>query len=270
MGKSASSQAQRIEADAANRFAALSEKFEQEGAPARKYVQDTNTALAGGDPTKLQEFNAPSISAIRGQFSNARTQIERELPRGGVLDQAKANLSTAEASNIGNLFTAGREAALGRLQGISQFATSAGLGANSGAVSAGNSLVQLASGQKSALGQGLGGLFSGAGAAVGGIKSSEVFKTDFGPGMKPAEALTKVLSASIESWRFQPWIDASGKRRNGFVLERVDPIFREPDGKTIDIQSTIGVLMGAIQAQQAQIEAQAEQIKDLSSRLGGK
>ncbi len=253
MGKGASRKAESTLGASADRFAALQEKLEAESAPQRKQVGNYFSDIISGDRQKATRALAPQIEATRAQFGQAGKAIERNLPRGGVQQQARSDIAQAEAGAIGNLYTGGVNEALARLASLSTWGTQAGISAGQGAVGAGGSLANLATGKSNSLWGGIG----KAGGAIGfglAMASSVVFKEDIKPmNLKNAASLSKrLLSQPLFEYT---WVDDSThKKCAGLILERSDPIFAHQDGESIDLQTLIGALVATVQQQQIEID----------------
>lgn len=252
MGKGASKAAESTLTSSASRFADLQEKLEAESAPHRQQVGNYFSDIISGDRQKATRALAPQIEATRAQFGQARKAIERNLPRGGVKEQAESDVAQAEAGAVGNLYTGGVNEALARLGALSTFGTQAGINAGQGAVSAGGALANLAGSKQSSLWGGIG----KAGGAIGfglAMMSSIVFKEDIKPlKLKDAAALSKrLLSQPLFEYT---WVgDSTNKRCAGLILERSDPIFAHQDGESIDLQTLLGALLATVQQQQLEI-----------------
>ena len=150
MGKSASKKAESSLGASADRFAALQEKLESESAPQRQQVGQYFSDIISGDRQKATRALAPQIEATRAQFGQAGKAIERNLPRGGVQQQARSDVAQAEAGAVGNLYTGGVNEALARLAALSTFGTQAGISAGGQGVGAGTSLAELGASQNAA------------------------------------------------------------------------------------------------------------------------
>jgi len=252
MGKGAGKAAQSTLTSAADRFATLQEKLEAESAPQRKQVGSYFSDIISGDRQKATRALAPQIEATRAQFGQARKAIERNIGRGGVQEQARADLGQAEAGAIGHLYTGGVNEALARLGALSTWGTQAGISSGQGAVGAGTALANLSTGQSSSLWGGIG----KAGGAIGfglAMMSSIVFKENVTPmKLKDAAALSKrLLSQPLFEYT---WIDdPQHKKCAGLIVERSDPIFAHPDGESIDLQTLLGALLATVQQQQIEI-----------------
>jgi len=121
-----------------------------------------------GSPQAQQQALGPSEGNISQAYQGAKQTIQNTLPQGGEKNLALAQLPTAQAGSIAQLYQGlGPQAAtqLGNLGlGVG------GLGVGSGGVGAqaGGTLTSLAGQQSLAKGQALGGLGQGLGAAAGG------------------------------------------------------------------------------------------------------
>lgn len=250
MGKSASKKAESSLGASADRFAALQEKLESESAPQRQQVGQYFSDIISGDRQKATRALAPQIEATRAQFGQAGKAIERNLPRGGVQQQARSDVAQAEAGAVGNLYTGGVNEALARLAALSTFGTQAGISAGGQGVGAGTSLAELGASQNAAAMGALGSMAGG----MGGMKSSKVFKEEIKP-MKLRDAA--FLSKRLLSQRLfeYTWVDdPQHKKCAGLILENSDPVFAHPDGESIDLQTLIAALLATAKIQQLEIE----------------
>jgi len=161
-GKSAGKAAQSALTQSTERALALSEKLEEQTEPARTIPIQKYRALVSGDPEATTQALAPSIQGIRQQFGQARQSIERSLPRGGTLEQARGDLAKGEAGTVGSLGPQMFSESLARLATLGVGGTQAGISAMGTGVQAGSALAGMA-GQ-----QARGGLFGGLGSMFGG------------------------------------------------------------------------------------------------------
>ena len=104
MGKKSSGRAAEAAlTESTERALGLSEKLERQTEPARTIPIQKYRQLVSGDPEVTTQALAPQIQGIRQQFGQARGSIERSLPRGGTLEQARGDLARAEAGTVGSL-----------------------------------------------------------------------------------------------------------------------------------------------------------------------
>jgi hypothetical protein len=258
MGKSAMKTAESSLGASAERFAALQEKLESESAPQRKQVGTYFSDIISGDRQKATRALAPQIEATRAQFGQAGKAIERNLPRGGVQQQARSDVAQAEAGAVGNLYTGGVNEALARLAALSTFGTQAGISAGGQGISAGSSLAELGAAQNAAAMGALGSF----GGGMGGFMSSMAFKDNIQMlELEEFEALKDALLATPlfkYTWKDDP----TGKQCSGVILERSDPIFAHPDGQSIDLQTLIGALLATVKQHQIEIEKLRESLRE--------
>lgn len=161
-GKSAGRAAQSALTQSTERALGLAEKLEEQTEPARTIPIAKYRALVSGDPEATTTAMAPAIQGIRQQFGQARKSIERSLPRGGALEQARGDVARAEAGAVGSLGPQLFSESLARLASLGVGGTQAGIAALGTGTQAGGSLAQMA-GQ-----QARGGFFGGLGSMFGG------------------------------------------------------------------------------------------------------
>lgn len=161
-GKSAGKAAQSALTQSTERALSLAEKLEEQTEPARTIPIQKYRALVSGDPEVTTQALAPSIQGIRQQFGQARKSIERSLPRGGTMEQARGDIAQAEAGTIGSLGPQMFSESLARLASLGVGGTQAGIAALGTGTQAGSALAGMA-GQ-----QARGGLFGGLGSMFGG------------------------------------------------------------------------------------------------------
>lgn len=161
-GKSAGRAAQQALTQSTERALGLSEKLEEQTEPARTIPIQKYRALVSGDPELTTTALAPQIQGIRQQFGQARQSIERSLPRGGTLEQARGDIARAEAGTVGSLGPQLFQESLARLASLGVFGTQAGIGSLGTAQQGGAGLTNLAQVQSR---QGIGGIF---GSVLGG------------------------------------------------------------------------------------------------------
>jgi hypothetical protein len=257
MGKSAMKTAESSLGASAERFAALQEKLEAESAPQRKQVGTYFSDIISGDRQKATRALAPQIEATRAQFGQAGKAIERNLPRGGVQQQARSDVAQAEAGAIGSIYTGGVNEALARLAALSTFGTQAGISAGGQGISAGTGLAELGASQNRAA---MGAMGSAAGGF--GFLSSMALKENIQMlELEEFEALKDALLATPlfkYTWKDDP----TGKQCSGVILERSDPIFAHPDGQSIDLQTLIGALLATVKQHQIEIEQLRESLRE--------
>ncbi len=155
-GKSAGRAAESALTQGTERALALSEKLEKQTEPARTIPIQKYRQLVSGDPEATTQALAPQIQGIRQQFGQARGSIERSLPRGGTLEQARGDLARAEAGTVGSLGPQLFQESLARLASLGVFGTQAGIGALGTGLQGGAGLTNLAQVQSK---QGIGGMF---------------------------------------------------------------------------------------------------------------
>lgn len=161
-GKSAGRAAEASLVKGTERALALSEKLERQTEPARTIPIQKYRQLISGDPEATTQALAPQIQGIRQQFGQARGSIERSLPRGGTLEQARGDLARAEAGTVGSLGPQLFQESLARLASLGVFGTQAGIGALGTSMQGGSALTNLSQVQGR---QGFGGFL---GSALGG------------------------------------------------------------------------------------------------------
>ncbi len=156
MGKKSSGRAaESALTEATERALGLSEKLERQTEPARTIPIQKYRQLVSGDPEATTQALAPQIQGIRQQFGQARGSIERSLPRGGTLEQARGDLARAEAGTVGSLGPQLFQESLARLASLGVFGTQAGIGSLGTAMQGGAGLTNLSQVQG---GQGFGGM----------------------------------------------------------------------------------------------------------------
>jgi hypothetical protein len=156
MGKKSTSRAAEAAlTESTERALGLSEKLERQTEPARTIPIQKYRQLVSGDPEATTQALAPQIQGIRQQFGSARGSIERSLPRGGTLEQARGDLARAEAGTVGSLGPQLFQESLARLASLGVFGTQAGIGSLGTAMQGGSALTNLSQVQGS---QGFGGM----------------------------------------------------------------------------------------------------------------
>jgi hypothetical protein len=197
------------------------------------------------------------MEGLAKSYGTARTNLERYSPAGGALQKGYRTLSVAEAGDKGRLYNDNLNDAVSKLAAQGSFGTSAGISAGSGQVGAGTGQTSLGGGytdlskmQASGWGSGLQGIGSIAGKAAG--KCSMIFKRAVEPYRDHEAALAIVMAQPLATFEY---IGDGPKRHIGIITEQSNPQLVSQDGLHVDYVDVVGVLIGAIQAQQRQIEA---------------
>lgn len=181
MGKSSARKAEGIQTQVGESSLGLSKDLLKEASPQRSTVGDFYNSIVKGDPVNLARTQAPKLNMSRDAYSQAKEQIERVLPKGGVRDQATADLAMRQAGAITNIMSGGVDDAVKMLMEMAQFGTGTSLSSMGVAGNAGDSLARMSAAKAQAVGQGIAGIAGGAGMAFG-MKAAGPIKTNSGAG----------------------------------------------------------------------------------------
>lgn len=241
-------------------FAKQAEELGKEGKEYRTTAADYYKAIGQGGPA-AQKALAPQVEAVRRQYRLGREAIDRNAPRGGARDRAMRSATQGEYGDVGRLFTERMDQSMNELANLGVFGTQAGLQGLGGAgqtaysmVGTGNAFGDLAAQQRANFMSGLKGVGQFAGLAL----SSKRFKNNIALLSKEdllwaSQVVRNTQLVNFHYDRGVPGNPDPRKSRVGFILEDSEPMFSEPDGLTVDVVSTIGVMMAAMKQMQSEI-----------------
>lgn len=250
-----------------DRFAKTAEDLNKEGKQYRTQAADYYGAIGQGGPA-AQKALAPQVEAVRRQYRLGREAIDRNAPRGGARDRAQRAASMGEYGDVGRLFTERMDRSMGELANLGVFGTQAGLNATGGGgntaysmVGTGNAFGDLSAQQRANFLGGLKGVAEGATMFL----SSRHYKNNIVL-LSPDDflwALQTIRDLQLVNFRYDkgaPGNPDPRKSRMGFILEDSDPMFAEPDLRSVDIVSTLGVMIGAMKQMYKELEYLKEKV----------
>ena len=242
-----------------DRFAKTAENLNKEGKAYRTKAADYYGAIGQGGPA-AQKALAPQVEAVRRQYRLGREAVDRNAPRGGARDRAQRQLGQQEYGDVGRLFTERMDQSMGELANLGVFGTQAGLQATGGGgntaysmVGTGNAFGDLSAQQRAN--------FTGAlktGGQIAAMFSSRHYKHNIVPLAADDLIWSLQLMRNLQLVTFHYNKEVPGnpdprKSRIGFILEDCDPMFAEPDNRSVDIVSTLGVMIGAMKQMYSEI-----------------
>lgn len=260
-----------------DRFAKTAEDLNKEGKEYRTQAADYYGAIGKGGPA-AQRALAPQVEAVRRQYRLGREAIDRNAPRGGARDRAQRAASIGEYGDVGRLFTERMDQSMGELANLGVFGTQAGLNATGGGgntaysmVGTGNAFGDLSAQQRQNFMGGLKGIAQGASLFL----SSRRYKNNITllPESDYLWALQTIREVQLVNFHYDkgaPGNPDPGKSRIGFILEDSNPMFAEPDMHTVDMVSTIGILIGAVKQMEKELNSLRDELhKARVAQIGG-
>ena len=167
MGKGAARKSEEIQTKVADQSLQFAKELKTETDPYRKAAADFSTSILGGDRPTMEKAIGPALQVQRGAYKGAQEQIERTVGKGGARDRMIGNLAFQEAGSKAQIASQAVNDAVNRLTSLGTFGPQAATANFGTASSAGGHLGQLAAGKAQAVGQGISGISSGAGKALG-------------------------------------------------------------------------------------------------------
>ncbi len=253
---------------ARDRFDFFAKELGDEGRGLRQQAIGFHRGILQGGP-EAQRVLAPQIEAVRREGLKSREFIDRTLPRGGARMRALRQQAIGESGQVGRLFTERMDRALQELQELGLFGTRAGLQATQGVLQTAQPLLgagQAMQGISSAQRQGVAGGAATLGRLAAMFLSSEELKDQIVPFDDFEESLKSLMAQPMFRFRYKEGIGQDhSKEYIGMIAEKTDPdyVVVDQDGsKGIDLGYIIGMMMGAIKAQQ-------ERIVELEGKLRG-
>lgn len=227
---------------------------ERLGQRASEALADVRLQSRVADASRLRAAMAQGVNPASGayQAATAKAGIDSALAGVGAANTARTQVRNEAESKMANAINMGSGLAVNPAtsMGLSNGAmTSGASGALSGYSTQGSLLntqyqQQLASQQAS--NSGLASLASGIGSMAGLMLSSREFKTDKTP-IAEGTALGAIRRLPVESWRYTDAVAGpDAPTMIGTYAEDFQKETGSGDGKTIPIQSAIGLSMGAI------------------------
>jgi hypothetical protein len=205
LGKGLSKKAAAVQTNVADKSSGISDQLRTDLMPYLKQSGDYYTNLIKGDPATLTRQMSPQINLSNMAYDNAKQQIERTTPSGGVRTQALTDLATKRAGSTTSILNSGITEALQHLEGLGQFGTQGSLQGLSVSGQAGDSLARLSAAKAQAVGQGIAGLAGGAGSILGSLAGGSGSSGSGTGGYVPPALPTGGFSSAIS-----PSMSASG------------------------------------------------------------